>query len=89
MVIEYTPARLTLHSRRNLLSSAAMAVISPDTLTAHPPLAWCVAASHRSVWLPDTVKWLKLIKKMHIKTNYVYFWVGESHQTIILYLCMK
>ena len=27
MVIECTPARLTLHSRRNLLSSAAMAVM--------------------------------------------------------------
>ena len=54
MGIEYTPARLTLNSRRNLLSSAAMAVISPDTQTVFPPLDRCVAASHRSVWLPES-----------------------------------
>ena len=36
MGIECTPARLTLHSRRNLLSSAAMAVMVKEAFTEYP-----------------------------------------------------
>ena len=36
MGIECTPARLTVHSRRNLLSSAAMAVMVKEAFTEYP-----------------------------------------------------